>query len=295
MPDEPQAPVAELIRQVMGTLTTAERKVARALLASYPVAGLGTVAELAERAGSSPPTVLRFVTRTGFASYPELQRALRREVHDRMGSLAAQYPRATDEPDGSAADGSASARLVTDTFRDLPASELHAATALLSNPKRRVLLAGGRFSRVLVEHLYFHLTPLRDDVHILDDSLRAQVAVNSAGRSHVLVVFDYRRYDGTTAALAAALAHRGASIVLFTDPWLSPVAEIADVVLPARVETSTGFDSLIAAMSLTEELVGSVARQLGDGGRQRTAKIEQVRQELGAPPATPWVEPREIP
>ena len=55
--------VAERTREAMGSLTASERKVARALLSMYPVAGLGTVAELAERAGVSSPTVVRFVAR----------------------------------------------------------------------------------------------------------------------------------------------------------------------------------------------------------------------------------------
>lgn len=43
--------VAELTRSAMGRLSTGERKVARALLSAYPVAGLETVAELASRSG----------------------------------------------------------------------------------------------------------------------------------------------------------------------------------------------------------------------------------------------------
>ena len=57
------ATVAEGVRAVLGDFSASERKVARSLLAAYPVAGLETVAQLAERAGVSPPTVVRFVSR----------------------------------------------------------------------------------------------------------------------------------------------------------------------------------------------------------------------------------------
>ncbi|MEV6986170.1 hypothetical protein AB0M95_33595 [Sphaerisporangium sp. NPDC051017] len=50
--------VAERIRGRMGQLSAGERKVARALLAHYPSAGLGSTHELAQRAGVSAPTVV---------------------------------------------------------------------------------------------------------------------------------------------------------------------------------------------------------------------------------------------
>ena len=53
--------VAERLRLRLGELTHAERKVARALMADYPVGGLEPVAKLAAAAGVSPPTVIRLV------------------------------------------------------------------------------------------------------------------------------------------------------------------------------------------------------------------------------------------
>ena len=46
------------------------------LLASYPIAGLESVARFAERAHVSPPTVTRFITKLGFRGYPEFQETL---------------------------------------------------------------------------------------------------------------------------------------------------------------------------------------------------------------------------
>ena len=65
--------VASQVRDVIATLSPSERKVARALLADYPVAGLETVAALAGSAGVSPPTVVRFVARLGFSGHGPIQ------------------------------------------------------------------------------------------------------------------------------------------------------------------------------------------------------------------------------
>src|SRR5215472_18726264 len=89
------AHIGEVVRQHQADLSPAERKLARVLLASYPIAGLESVARFAERAGVSPPTVTRFITKLGFRGYPEFQETLRREVQSRLSSPLARY---RDEP-----------------------------------------------------------------------------------------------------------------------------------------------------------------------------------------------------
>src|SRR2546428_8388296 len=87
--------VGEVVRQRLDSLSPAERRLARVLLASYPIAGLESVARFAERAGVSPPTVTRFITKLGFRGYPEFQESLRHEVQARLSSPLARY---RDEP-----------------------------------------------------------------------------------------------------------------------------------------------------------------------------------------------------
>src|SRR6266571_5947358 len=92
--------VVELVRQRLDSLSPAERRLARVLLASYPIAGLESVARFAERAGVSPPTVTRFITKLGFTGYPEFQEVLRHEVQARLSSPLGRY---LIEPKGRAA------------------------------------------------------------------------------------------------------------------------------------------------------------------------------------------------
>ena len=83
--------VGELVRHRLADLSPAERRLARVLLASYPIAGLESVARFAERAGVSPPTVTRFITKLGFRGYPEFQEVLRHEVQQRLSSPLERY------------------------------------------------------------------------------------------------------------------------------------------------------------------------------------------------------------
>ena len=68
--------VAERLQLLRDELTPAERRVVRALMADYPVAGLGPVAKLAAAAGVSAPTVVRLVTKLSFEGYADFQQSL---------------------------------------------------------------------------------------------------------------------------------------------------------------------------------------------------------------------------
>ena len=285
----PAPSVADQVRGRMGELSPGERKVARALLSAYPVAGLETVADLAERAGVSPPTVVRFVSRLGFGGYPAFQRTLKREVHARMGSPLEQYAQGSDVPTGQDLLpflATTYATTLTTSFRELPASEFQRGVDLLCDPKRRVHLVGGRFSHVLADYLTAHLQLLRPGVASVPGDEFARVAfVDGAGAEDVLVVCDFRRHDPSTVRLAQGAAAGGAVVVLLTDPGLSPIGELAEVVLPTRVESPSPFDSMVPGMALVEALVTAVTEQLGEQGRQRVERLEGVRDRLD--PHTP--------
>jgi DNA-binding MurR/RpiR family transcriptional regulator len=275
--------VASQVREVIATLSPSERKVARALLADYPVAGLETVAALAGSAGVSPPTVVRFVARLGFSGHAEFQKALMREVHESLGSPLRQYEStATPRPDDFLAHMSqAFGAQVRDSFEATAQHEFETAVDLVCDDRKRILLVGGRFSGVLSDYLHLHLELLRKNVsRIPHDPTSRLATVVTSSRADVLVVFDYRRYDPETVRLAEAMAQRGATVVLFTDTWMSPISHVASVVLPVRVEASSPFDSLTAAMAMVESLVAAVAERYGEKGRQRVEAIEHLRDGL---------------
>jgi DNA-binding MurR/RpiR family transcriptional regulator len=89
------------------------------------------------------------------------------------------------------------------------------------------------------------------------------------GRNDVFVLFDYRRHQRDIVSLAERVHGRGASVVLFTDPWLSPAAAYADVVLSTSVDSPSPFDSLATGFVLVEILVSGVLAVRGEAATQR--------------------------
>lgn len=280
-------PLADDIRLRLGTLSPAERKVARVLLAAYPSAGFETIATIADRAGVSAPTVLRFVARLGYTGFPDFQAALRRELDERNASPLSLYETAGEATPPGTTDGlithssalfsSALGRTLTET----PPHDLNSAIELLSDRKRRVTLAGGRFTHLFAHYLGLHLMQLRDDVRLLPDRDVERAAVlASIHRRDVLVLFDYRRYEDDKLAIARLTQENGGKVVVFTDTWLSPATTHAEVVLPSRVDTPSPYDSLVPTLAVIETLVAGLVVALGDDAHQHMQRGEDIARRI---------------
>jgi DNA-binding MurR/RpiR family transcriptional regulator len=276
-----ESPVAELVRQRLNTLSPAERKLARVLLASYPIAGLESVVRFAERAGVSPPTVTRFVTRLGFRGYPEFQEMLRVEVQARLSSPLTRYRgeepgRGTDSVLADALEvASHNLKATPELLSHRDANE---AVELLADVRRRVMVIGGRVSGPLARYFAAQLHLLRPGVGLVDAerSAPAQQLIDLR-KGDVLVVFDYRRYQTDTIESARVAAAHGCNVVLLTDPWLSPVSAFARQVIVTSVDPVGPFDSLVGATALVEALVAAVLSRLGPRAQSRMQNLERLR------------------
>ena len=275
------ARVGEVVRRRLGSLSPAERRLARVLLASYPIAGLESVARFAERAGVSPPTVTRFITKLGFRGYPEFQENLRHEVQSRLSSPLERY---REEPEPGGADPilatalSVAAHNVDATRRLLAGRDFEEGVAVLADVRRRVMIVGGRVSAPLARYLAAQMHLLRPGTSFVDveRGAPAQQLIDMR-KTDVLVVFDYRRYQPDTIECARLAAGRGCDVILFTDQWLSPASAFARQVLVTSVETIGPFDSLVGAMAVLEGLVAAVLRTLGPRAEARMQSLERLR------------------
>jgi len=273
--------VADATERAMGRLSAAERRVARALLADYPSAGLSTVAELAERARVSPPSVVRFAQRVGLPGFAALQAALRDELTHRSTGSLGRVPSQT--PPGSAAAAVLRrAREQTDQalecLEHLSPDALDAAVALLADPGRRLVFSGGRFSRLLATHLALYLEQVRPGVVEMNDPTGRDLATMiDLRRRDVLVLFDVARYERAAVDLARLARRARATVLLITDDAVCPAAAEADVVLAVSSNADRAFGSMAGAFLLTELLVPPVTERLGHSALARLARWERHR------------------
>ena len=142
----------------------------------------------------------------------------------------------------------------------------------------QIVLLGGRFSRHVAGMLGGYLTQFRPGVVDIG-ALSAQQfdMLVDLGKRDVLVVFDYRRYQLDVVAFARQAAARGVRVVLFTDPWLSPIAEFADQVMVAAIDADSPFDTSATCVAQIEAVVAHALAVRGSSARGRIEDIEAVR------------------
>ena len=266
-------------------LTPSERKLVRVIIANYPVAGLGTVATLAERADVSDPTVVRFATKLGYPSFTVFQEALLDEVEQRLRSPLMMME-VRQGRDGARDQGRhpmrsyavAMARALDAGSEGLSPLEFDRAIDLIALCKGRILLLGGRFSGLLAAIMEAHLRQLRPGTHLLAGPATDLIdRLADITPRDLLIVFDYRRYQSDVVSFARQAGRRGVRIVLFTDRWGSPIAEEAEVVLAAEVEAPSLFDTMVPALTQVEALVTTLVERIGKPALQRIEAHEQVR------------------
>ncbi len=282
--------VRELIEAKLGTLSPSERRIARLIVERYPVSALGGIEDIASHAEVSAPTVTRFVRRLGFDRFVDFQRAIRLEVQDSEVSPLALLTRHQQAPEGGAPDD---ARLLDDlvgSLRALDAGATHEAldraAALLADTRAGAWTIGGRWSSIAAQYLAFQLTSLRGGVHALTEppSGVREDRIADMGRRDVLVAYDFRRYQPETIAFAQGARGRGVRVILFTDPQLSPICDVADVIVPVAVATTSPLDTLVPAIAATDALLARLVARLGAQATKRMAMLEDLRRAPGESP-----------
>jgi len=262
-------------------LTPSEEKIVRLLLAEYPTSGLGTATSLARRAGVSDPTVVRLVMKLGFEGFPDFQAKLLAEVEARLHSplLMMESKRSTVSSHSPILSYLDSVREALEkSASTTPLQSYERAARLIMEAKGEVLLLGGRFSRYVAGMFAGYLVQFRPAVRDLG-ALSAQAfdTLADLGRKDVLVVFDYRRYQHDVVAFARQAAARGVRVVLFTDPWLSPIGDVAEVTIVSPLEVTSPYDTSAPAVAQMEALVLHIVSSLPDGARARIERLEEVR------------------
>ncbi|WP_379067539.1 MurR/RpiR family transcriptional regulator [Mesorhizobium sp. UC22_110] len=269
-----------LMRQDLA-LTPSEEKIVRLLLTDYPGAGLGSASNLARRAGVSDPTVVRLAVKLGYEGYPDLQAKLLAEVEARLHSpllmMEAKRPSGSEDNPilaylASVDEAMGKAASIT------PLTTYDRTARLIMEAKGEIVLVGGRFSRHVAGMFAGYLLQFRPNVRDIGVlSSQSLDIIADLGRKDVLVVFDYRRYQLDVVSFARQAAARDVRVVLFTDQWLSPVAEFAETTIVSPLEVASPYDTLAPAIAQMEALTAHILSTLGDEGRARIERLEEVR------------------
>ncbi|MET4807941.1 MurR/RpiR family transcriptional regulator [Limibacillus sp. MBR-115] len=275
------ATVRDIVRRDGTKLTASERKIASAILADYPFAGLQTIQELAAQTGVSAPSITRFVSKVGFGGYQEFQRQLIGELREGQRSpldlMASEHSGQDESFLGDYA--KRIAEQVAEMASSVPQDQFNSILRLLADPSRSVFLLGGRISDSIATFLSVHLRQIRPNIyHLAGNQERWPDDILRMRKRDVFVLFDFRRYQPDLERLAATVAsRRNPTIILITDKWMSPIARHSDLVVALPIESGTAWDTVACAIAFVEALIVKVSEVNWPETRKRIEAWDSLR------------------
>ncbi|NRA22242.1 MAG: MurR/RpiR family transcriptional regulator [Oceanospirillaceae bacterium] len=272
--------IVEKIRVGFQKFTRSERKLADALIANYPVAGLVSITEFAKNGDVSTPTVLRMIKKIGYSGFPKFQQALRDELQESLSNPITKHERWNSKVPKAH---------VINRFADATISNLSHSLAqidhlvfdqiahLLANTDKQVFIAGGRITHSIADYFFTHLQVVRENVHLLppSSSLWPHQLLN-VKPGDVLLMFDVRRYETDLYKFAELAVNRGAVIVLMTDQWMSPISSLAKHSIHVRIEVPSGWDSAVVTLFFVEALIAAIESELWEETSDRMQQLEGI-------------------
>ncbi|MEV0895876.1 MurR/RpiR family transcriptional regulator [Actinoplanes sp. NPDC049802] len=250
-------------------LTPTQRRIAHCLVEHAAKVAYLSAAEVAELAGVSQPSVTRFAMALGYSGYPALRRELRELTADEPGRPAEQnaMQRAVHAETDHL-------RRLGEQLGDL--GEVRRAAGLLIG-SRPLPVLGLRAAAPLAAYFGYFAAKVFPGVRVLDE-----------GGTSLLDRLDQARADGAGAMLAMVLPRypresveavreartAGLSVVAITDSAVSPVAEHADVVLPAAVGTQLVFDLHTGPMAMAMVLLQAMCDAVPEPVQRRLEEFE---------------------
>jgi DNA-binding MurR/RpiR family transcriptional regulator len=284
-PGRPGDTILQLLKKRRAVLTVQERRAASYLGQHYPASGLGPMARFARAAGVSPQTVLRFLAKLDMANWEDFQDRLRTELASQraspLGRWTANRGVPADETNWLTAFGARIARNVAETFAHLSPVEFEAAARAIADPRRRVMVIGGRFTQQLARLLARHLQIMRGSVEEIGSlSSTWPDRLIDAGRQTVVVAYDIRRYSQDVIGFCELAAEQGAMIIAITDDAAAPVTRHAGISIVGWVESDGTWDSIAALLAVTEAITARVTELSGAKAAERLAQLESLRERL---------------
>jgi DNA-binding MurR/RpiR family transcriptional regulator len=247
-------------------LTPTQRRIAHCLEQHAATAAFLSAAEVADLAGVSQPSVTRFAMALGYSGYP----ALRREIRAVVGVSTVPPARENEVQRALSAEAERLGRL-RERLADLTAVRTAAALLVCSRP---LPVLGLRAAAPLANYFGYFASKVHPDVRVLD-----------GGGTALLDRLDQARAAGATAMLAivlprypreslAAVREAGMSVVAITDSEVAPVAEVADVVLPAAVGSELVFDLHAGPMAMAMVLLQAMCDAAPEVAQRRLEEFE---------------------
>ena len=273
------ADISQRIKNVFQTLSKGQKKIANTILHDYDKVAYLTASKLAKVANVSESTVVRFAGALGYEGYSELQRAVQELVRTRL--TPNQRIEITKKRFGS-----------HDIFESVMESDISKIRYTLENLDREVFkssvdailnaktvyITGARSSEPIARLLHHNLSLIFDNVRFITPTSSAEVfeQMYSVSEEDCVIAFSFPRYSSKMVNCVKYAKNNNASVVVFTDSDISPLAEFSDYLITAQSDMASFMDSLVAPLSIVNAIVVEITRRRESEITKRFDRLEKI-------------------
>ncbi len=226
---------------------------------------LGTISQVADKAGVQPSTLVRFAQTFGYGGFSDFQEIFKDHIKDSWPDGA---PRG--RPDRTGAEASADLHFLNGLVAAAQASLGRIGSGFDRDGFDRMieLLATADLIHVIGSKrafpvtAYVSLTLSQQGVrNVLVDNVGSTAfdQMSCIGRGDAVLAVSFSPYNSITPDLVAVARERGARIVAITDSTFSPLAKLSGAWVEVIESDFAGFRSLAASMAVGIALVHGVA------------------------------------
>lgn len=270
--------LVERIQIVSTNLSDGAKRVARFLLSRPEDVAMLSAAKISDAVGVSESTVVRLATALGYDGYPELRRAAQDSLRRHLdpASRLDIFTHDVENLDVVGRSFRADMADLANTQRQLDVGSLQQAAGMILNANK-VYILGARSSFSLAFTLYHHLSRTIRSVHLLENAGGDAVDQFSCLETgDVVVGIGFPRYTRRTVELLSLASSYGARIISVTDSQVSPLAQLADVVLTATCSADPFANSNVGALAVINALVSQAAVADKENSMRRLNRLDQL-------------------
>jgi DNA-binding MurR/RpiR family transcriptional regulator len=273
--------VAASIEQRRELLSPTERHVAEVVLRDPEAVAFGTVARVADAAGTSGASVVRLANRLGYGGFSELQAAVQAEIGQQLRP-AVERIRSERGSDVVSRTLRAEVDNVHRTLTAVRPEVFAQAVDLLADRRRRILVVAGEAEAGVGAMLASSLDLVREGVEqVAGSDVAVARRMAACGPDAVVVAIDLRRYERWVVEHVGRAVAAGATVLAITDSPLSPLARLAEGSFTVAAEGAGVFDSHVGTLALVNALVTGAAARLRPSAARRLDAIEAAWRAAG--------------
>lgn len=278
----PNVPLLRRLRADLEGFSSAERAVARHIIANYTTLPFETAQSLADKAGVSEITVGRFARKLGYRNFKALKSELRDSSSEAIpwliGDELAEFVRSERAPDGLEASLQREIHSLAEVHKLTETPAWKEAAALLAR-SRTVHVAGFQTERGIAMLLANHLQFMRDGVRLVDLTAGNYADVfASEDEDRCLVVIDIRRYSRQSYLIAEQASQHGVPLIVLTDKFCDWAPRFTPLVIAVPTQTGMFWSSPVALVCAVNLMVNSVIKAIGPAVEQRLEKLTRLHQ-----------------